>query len=59
MIGYDIDFVCLDLTNTAQIRGFQTEQASYVLLWQSEDRDFPAVEPVFRAITKSLVETAE
>ncbi|MCA9248057.1 MAG: hypothetical protein KDA42_13105 [Planctomycetales bacterium] len=58
MVGYDINFVCLDLINTAIIRGFQTTQASYVMLWQAEDHEFEQVRPVFQAITKSLIDTA-
>ena len=58
MVGYDINFVCLDLINTALIRGFQTSQASYAMLWQAEDREFAAVEPVFQAISKSLIDSA-
>jgi hypothetical protein len=58
LIGYDVNFYCLDLTNTAQVRGFQTEAATYVMLWQAEDREFEEVEPVFQAITTSLIRTA-
>jgi hypothetical protein len=58
LIGYDVNFYCLDLTTTAQIRGFQTGQATYVMLWQAEDREFELVRPVFEAITASLIRTA-
>jgi hypothetical protein len=52
--GYDLNFYCLDLTNTAFVRGFQTAEATYVVLAQAEDRDLEVVEPVFRAISQSL-----
>ena len=55
LIGYDVNFCCLDLTNTAQIRGFQTQRGTYVLLWQAEDGDFVQLEPVFLAMATSLV----
>ncbi len=58
-VGYDIDFVCLDLINTAQIRGFQNEIATFVMLWQAEDREFREIAPIFRAITTSLVQSSD
>lgn len=58
VVGYDVNFYCLDLTNTAQIRGFQTQQATYMMLWQAEDREFDRVHPVFRAMTTSLIQSA-
>ncbi len=57
-VGYDINFICLDLVSTARVRGFQTSDASYVVLYQAEDREFEQVEPVFQAITTSLIHTA-
>lgn len=58
LLGYDVNFFCLDLTSTAQIRSFQTPKATYTVLWQAEDRDLEEVEPVFSAITTSLVQKA-
>jgi hypothetical protein len=55
MTGYDLNFYYLDLTNTALIRGFRTPLATCVILCQAEDREFKRVEPVFRAITTSLL----
>ena len=55
MVGYDVNFYCLDLTNSAMIRGFQTLRASYVLLCQAEDHEFSQVKLVFDAMTTSLV----
>jgi hypothetical protein len=57
-VGYDVNFFCLDLTSTARIRGFETHEAAYIMLWQAEDREFAEVEPVFQAITASLINTA-
>src|SRR5215212_3981745 len=58
MVGYDLNFYCLDLTNTALIRGFRIPTASCVILSQAEDREFAQVEPVFNAITTSLLSSA-
>ena len=53
--GFDMNFYCLDLTNTALVRGFRTSDSTCIILYQAEDRDFATVEPVFRAITISLL----
>ncbi|HEX3725864.1 MAG TPA: hypothetical protein VHV08_06460 [Pirellulales bacterium] len=55
--GYDVNFFYLDFTNTAQIRGFRTPQASCLILCQAEDREFEAIGQIFRAITTSLLAT--
>lgn len=57
-LGYDVNFYCLDLLSTAQIRGFQTERATYTMLWQAEDCEFERVRQVFEAMTTSLIRTA-
>ncbi len=56
LTGFDLNFYCLDLTNTAVVRGFRLRSASCVIVWQAEDRDYAALEPVFKAITTSLLE---
>ncbi len=53
--GVDIDFSCLDFLVTAKLRSFQNGHATYVMLYQAEDRDYEEFEPVFRAITHSLL----
>lgn len=55
MTGSDLNFFCLDLTNTAQIRSFDAAEASYLFFWQAEDREFAKIEKVFRAMTASLL----
>ena len=55
MSGFDMHFYCLDLTNTAVLRSFSTPLATYVILYQAEDREWPQFEPVFQAMTHSLV----
>ncbi len=53
--GFDLNFYCLDLTNTAQVRTLSTPEAIYLILCQAEDREWDAVAPVFAAITTSFV----
>lgn len=53
--GVDMHFFCLDLTNTASLRIFAAEDATYVILIQAEDRQFELLRDVFRAITTSLI----
>ncbi len=56
LVGYDLNFYCLDLTNTAQIRAFRRNEKIYLVLFQAEDREYEQIEPVFRAMTRSLVQ---
>jgi len=55
MVGFNLNFFCLDLTNTAMIRCLRTDQATYAVFWQAEDHEFVELEAVFRAITTSLL----
>jgi hypothetical protein len=53
--GYNVSFICLDLTITAWLRGIRTPSASYLLLCQAEDRELLAMGAVFRAMWISLI----
>jgi len=53
--GQDARFFYLDLTSTARVRACHRGAATYLILCQAEDREFEAVEPVFGAITQSLL----
>ncbi|NIL97615.1 MAG: hypothetical protein GTO53_08145 [Planctomycetales bacterium] len=55
LVGMDMSFFYLDLTSTAQVRALQTLQGTYLLLCQAEDSDFDQLQPVFRALTASLL----
>jgi hypothetical protein len=55
LVGFDVNFYCLDLTNTAWIRAGKTDLATYLILCQAEDREFGEVAHVFRAMTASLL----
>ncbi len=54
-IGYDVNFYCLDLISCAMIRAVHMPQGTYVVLCQAEDNDYQRFEPVFLAITTSLL----
>ena len=53
--GYDLSFSYVDLLNTATIRAFHHTGQTYLVLSQAEDHELPVVEPVFEAMTASLV----
>ena len=53
--GFDVNFYCLDLTSTCWLRGFQTPEATYLLLCQAEDRELGTVGPVFIAMLASVL----
>ena len=53
--GFDLNFYCLDLTNTAQVRTLETPTAIYLFHSQAEDREWDAVQPVFAAMTASFI----
>jgi hypothetical protein len=55
LTGYDLAFYCLDLTNTAQIRGIQFAHATYTIYCQAEDREYERVQQVFQAMTFSFL----
>jgi len=57
VVGYDINFYCLDLTNTAIVRSIRTSRATYTVFYQAEDREFDAIQPVFDAITLSFLKS--
>ena len=55
MVGFDLSFYYLDLTNTAQIRCLRGEQTTYTIFCQAEDLEFRQIQMVFRAMTTSLL----
>ena len=55
LIGYEINFYCLDLTNTAQVRAVSSPFGNFVILAQAEDREYDRLAPVFNALTVSLL----
>jgi hypothetical protein len=53
-IARDIEFVCLELLNSAWARCFSTEDYTVLVLYQTNDLDLEETLPVMEAITKSL-----
>lgn len=53
---YHLSFSYLDLLNTATIRAFHDRDRTFLVLTQAEDRELAVVEPVFQAMTASLVQ---
>ncbi|MCH8923333.1 MAG: hypothetical protein IIA67_09335 [Planctomycetes bacterium] len=55
LIGYDLNFFYLDITNTAKIRCVRRPAATYAIFCQAEDREFDRIGEVFQAMTVSLL----
>lgn len=55
LIGYDMDFYCLDFVISAQVRAARVGKRVYVVSCQAETREFDELAPVFKAMTISLL----
>ncbi len=55
LVGYDLAFYCLDLTNTAHIRSLRFAHTTYTIYCQAEDRDYQQISRVFQAMTVTLL----
>ena len=55
LVGYNLNFYYLDLTNSAVVRSARTKHNTLTIFYQGEDREFAKIEPVFRAMTVSLL----
>ncbi len=53
--GHEIYFYHLDLVVHTRVLAAHFAGQTALLLWQAEDRDFDALEPVFLAMTTSLL----
>jgi hypothetical protein len=54
--GYDMNFPCLDMINSAQVRCVSMAKNNYTIFCQGEDRDFEKSRLVFSAMTTSLLQ---
>lgn len=54
--GFDMMFYCLDFVVHARVLALRALGKSILTMWQAEDREFESLEPVFHAITTSLLE---
>lgn len=55
LVGFDLNFYYLDLTNTARIRCLKLDPDCYAFFCQAEDREFEEIQLVFHAMTVSLL----
>jgi len=55
LIGFDLNFFYLDLTNTAAIRSLRVDGTTYTIFSQAEDREYGEIRLVFAAMTVSLL----
>lgn len=52
--GRDVHFISLDLITTCWLRCFRTPEVTLLILCQVHDQEAEEVEPVFRALRRSL-----
>ena len=57
LVGFDLNFFCLDLTNTACIRSLRVDQTTFTIFCQAEDNEYGEISPVFRAMTVTLLQS--
>ena len=50
----EVEFVCLELLNTACLHAFQTDRATILVLHQFNDDDSDEYEPILEQISQSL-----
>jgi hypothetical protein len=55
LVGYDMDFYCLDFVVSARVRSIRVAGRTYVISCQAETREFDELSPVFGAMTYSLL----
>jgi hypothetical protein len=55
LLGYDLTFYYLDLTNTAWVRSVRLGSTAYTIYCQADDREFNQIQRVFQAMTISLL----
>ncbi|MEX0717097.1 MAG: hypothetical protein WD066_10930 [Planctomycetaceae bacterium] len=54
-VGRDIEFVSLDVLNTACVRSFRAGDATAFVLYQADDRDLEETREILEGISASLV----
>jgi len=55
LVGFDLNFFYLDLTNTAGIRSLRADGTTYTIFFQAEDGEYREIGLVFAAMTLSLL----
>ena len=56
--GYDLEFYCLDFVVTAKTLALTISDRTYLLVYQSESREYDKLGQVFIAISTSLLQNA-
>ncbi len=54
--GFELNFYCLDFLITAHVLSLRAQTGYLAVLYQAESRDFEQLQPVFDAISSSLVQ---
>ena len=54
-VARDIDFVCLDLVNSASVMAFRTNRRTVLVVSQGTDREWEFTRPVMESMTESLL----
>lgn len=57
VVGCEMNFYYLDLTNTAVVKSYRTDEATIIVLYQGDDRELSGIAKVFEAMTQSLMES--
>ncbi len=52
--GIDLEFFCLELVNTAKIRVFLARDFTVLIMYQADDTEIEASQPMFDDMTRSL-----
>lgn len=52
--GYDLEFFCLELVNTARVRSFLAHDFTVLIMCQADDTELESSEPLFDEMTNSL-----
>ena len=55
VVALELEFVCLELTNTARLHAFQTDRTTILVLYQLNDGESDDHEPILKQITQSLL----
>ncbi|HBH51750.1 MAG TPA: hypothetical protein DDY91_07650 [Planctomycetaceae bacterium] len=53
-VAWDLEFFCLELTNSARIRAFRAPRFTCLVLFQGTDQEFEKTEETFRKIARSI-----
>ena len=55
LVGYDLSFYYVDLTNTAWVRSLRADKSTFTIFYQAEDREMKEIQAVMQAMTISFL----